>query len=270
MVRLHLRHAFGRLRCSCGALVWAGFLAACGGQPTAPAPIAAPIAAPIPTPPVTPPPTIPPTGRTLSGMVFESTADGRRAVAGGSVYYGVDMGNAFARVPVDTNGQYTIPNVSDGSRIRLTALAAFGNGELEQPCGAYASVRGDTVRDIELVRPGAHGLSHSAPTLHGVVYYTTAEGPRPVAHTRVLYFSLANSTFDMYTTTDSDGRYEVCGFPLGPGFLGAGDCNDAIMQTPVEIQGDATVLDVDLTSLIGECPGVVIGTRRATHSKPGT
>jgi hypothetical protein len=268
VVRPHL-HPFGSLRCSCAALVLGGFLAACGSQPTAPAPIAVPVPTPLPTPPVTPPLPIPQTGHAVSGVVFENTADGRRAVAGGFVNYAGDMMNGFARVSIDTNGQYTIPNVPDGSGIRLTAFAGSGNGELEQPCSAYASVNGDTVRDIELVRAGTHGLSQSAPTLHGDVYYTTDEGRRPVRHTRVLYLSVATSTFDMYSTTDSDGRYEVCGLPLGLGFLGAGDCNDAIMQTPVEIRRDVTVLDVDLTSLIRECPGVVIGTRHASNSKAG-
>jgi hypothetical protein len=256
-----------RLRSDSTALVLVGLVTACSSQPTAPAPIAAPIPSSIPAPPVAPPPAIPQTGPTLSGVVFESTGDGQRPVAGGFVQYGGDNFNGWARVSVDSNGRYTIPNLPDGSRIRLTAFP--GNGGLEQPCGTYASVNGDTVRNIELVRPGAHGLSYRAPTLHGVVSYTAAEGRRPVTYTRVLYFSVPGGGSDMYTTTDSEGRYDVCGVPLGRGFLGAGDCNDAIMQWPVEIRGDANVLDVDITSLIGECPGTVV-IRQATHGKAGT
>jgi hypothetical protein len=228
-------------------------LAACGSQPTAPAPVPAT----SPAPPVTPPPTIPQTGSTLSGVVFENTADGRRAVAGGGVNYYVNTGIGFPRVPMDANGRYTIPNLPDGSRIRLVAFAAFGNGQLEQPCGAYASVNGDTVRDIELTRPGAHGLS-PAPRLFGVVYYTIGEERRPLAHTRVLYFSDPHSYFEAYTTTDSDGRYEVCGFPLGPGAIGAGDCNDSLLQVPVQLRGDTNVFDVNLTPLVTGCPGELI------------
>jgi len=192
--------------------------------------------------------------------VFESSANGPRAVAGGFVGYRVDTEAGLGRVPVDTNGRYTIPNLPDKSRIRVTAFAAFGNGELEQPCGAYALVNGDTTRDIELVRPGTRVQSHAPPTLSGVVFHTTAEGRRALANMRVLYFSVSNSTFDVYTRTDSAGRYEVCGLPLGVGNVSAGDCNDAVEQVPVEIRGDTNILDIDLTSLIRKCPGVVIPT----------
>jgi hypothetical protein len=239
-------------------LVVGGLLAACHKQPITPPITPSPVPAPGPSL-----PSIPQTGHTLSGLVFESTVGGPRAVADGFVDYLVDTGSASGRVSLDTNGRYTIPNLHDGSRIRVTALAAFGNGELEQKCGAYALVSGDTVRDVELVRAGTPGRSQAAPTLSGVVYYTATGGRRPLAQTRVLYYSVYKGTFDVYTTTDSDGRYEVCGLPLGSGCVGAGDCNDAVLQVPVEIRGDATVLDVDLTSLIRECPGVVIPTGSA-------
>jgi hypothetical protein len=233
------------------ALAVGGLLGACNKQPITPTPV--PTAAPTPAPLS---PSIPQTGNTLSGVVFESTADGPRAVAGGFVDYRVDTGRGENRVSLDTNGRYTIPNLPDRSRIGVTA---FGNGQLEQPCGAYAFVHGDTVRDIELVRPRTHGLSQTAPTLSGVVFHMTAEGRRPLANTRVVYYSVYQSTpFDAYTTTDSDGRYEVCGLPLGVGQLGAGDCNDQVALFPVEIRGDTSVLDVDLTPLIRDCPGVVI------------
>jgi len=77
---------------------------------------------------------------------------------------------------------------------------------------------------------------------------------------RVLYFSVSNSTYDVYTRTDSVGRYEVCGLPIGVGGVSAGDCNDAVEQVPVEIRGDTSVVDLDLTSLIRNCAGVVIPT----------
>ena len=242
-----------------GALALAGLLAACNKQPVTPTP--APTPAPAPALPV-PSPGVPLTSNTLSGVVFESSASGPRAVPGGFVGYRVDTGNGLGRVPVDSNGRYTIPNLPDRSQVRVTAFAGLGNGELEQPCGAYASVNGDTVRDIELVRPGTRSQSHAPPTLSGVVFHTTGEGRRPLtlANMRVLYFSVSRSTYDVYTRTDSAGRYEVCGLPLGVGNVSAGDCNDAVEQVPVEIRGDTNALDLDLTSLIRNCPGVVIPT----------
>lgn len=62
------------------------------------------------------------------------------------------------------------------------------------------------------------------------------------------------ATFDVYTLTDSQGRYEICGLPRGSGRLGAGDCNDAVNIIPTEITGDTNVLDVDLTSFNKSCP----------------
>ena len=124
-----------------GALALAGLLAGCNKQPVTPT------SAPAPAPALpAPSPGIPLTGNVLSGVVFESTANGPRAVAGGFVGYRVDTGSGLGRVSLDSNGRYSIPNLPDRSRVRVTAFAAFGNGELEQPCGAYAFVNGDTER----------------------------------------------------------------------------------------------------------------------------
>ena len=60
--------------------------------------------------------------------------------------------------------------------------------------------------------------------------------------------------YDVYTRTDSQGRYELCGLPRGSGRLGAGDCNDAVDLFLEQITGDTNVLDVDLTSFKKSCP----------------
>ena len=57
----------------------------------------------------------------------------------------------------------------------------------------------------------------------------------------------------MYTQTDADGRYQFCRIPQGVGRIGAGDCNDAVLALPVEVNGD-TVVDIDLTSFNATCP----------------
>ena len=224
------------------ALAVGGFLVACN-QPLAP-----------PTPPTATAPTVTgssPLLHTVSGVVFDGTAQGPRTGAGNFVNYLVETGGTVGRVVVDADGRYTIPNVPHGSKIRATA---FGGGDLKQTCAAHAFVDADTVLDIELVRPGTRSLRHRAPTLSGVVFQTTAEGRQPVAGTQVVYYSVFKGTYDVYMTTDANGRFEFCGLPLGAGDLMAGDCHDATLQVPVEIRGDATAVDVDLTSWIRECP----------------
>jgi hypothetical protein len=72
--------------------------------------------------------------------------------------------------------------------------------------------------------------------------------------TPVVYYSVYKAPYDVYTTTDAQGRYEVCGLPPGQGVLAAGDCNDAMLTVPTEIRGDATVQDVDITAMIRDCP----------------
>jgi hypothetical protein len=229
-------------------------LAACHEPPVSPTSVAAPpsgSSSPSPSPVISPPLT---GGYTLSGLVFESAGQERRPVVGGFASYLVNTETAWGRVPVDMNGVYRIPNLPDGSRVRVTAVADLRNGALRQTCGAYAGVKGDTVRDVELVRPGSRGQTFASPTLSGVVFETTADGRRPVADTPVVYYSVYRATFDVYTATDSQGRYEICGLPLGSGLLGAGDCNDAVHTVPAVINGDTNALDVDLTSFIRNCP----------------
>ena len=123
--------------CVFTALILGALLSACGSQPTAPAPIPAT----TPAPPVTPPPAIPQTGNTLSGVVFENTADGRHPVAGGFVNYYGSTANGFPRVPMDASGRYTIPNLPDGSATERKAadfVASIGVGrrvQLEKTVG---------------------------------------------------------------------------------------------------------------------------------------
>jgi hypothetical protein len=190
----------------------------------------------------------------MSGLVYESVGEERRPVAGGFVDFLVDANSAWGRVPLDTDGKYIISSLAAGSRLRVTAFADWRNGTLKQTCGAYAVVNRDTVRDVELVRPGTRGQTFAPSILSGVVFETTTEGPRPLVDTPVIYYSEYWATFDVYTLTDSQGRYEICGLPRGSGRLGAGDCNDAVNIIPTEITGDTNVLDADLTSFNKSCP----------------
>ncbi len=234
------------------ALAMGGLLAACNEPLVTPAPTLPSAPTPVQSPATPGPPAGPQTGHTLTGVVFEDIGTGPHAVAGGTVAYLIDAGPVSSNVSVDTNGRYTIPNLPDGSRIRVSARSN-STVWVTQACGAYAVINGDTVLDVELVRPGTRPATWVAPTLSGVVFQT-AEGRRPVADTPVVYYSVYYGTYDVNTTTDAEGRYEFCGLPLGVGQLAAGDCNEAMQRQAVEIRGDTNVLDVDLTAMIRDCP----------------
>lgn len=193
------------------------------------------------------------TGFSLSGVVFESTSAGRLPVSGGHVNFSLD-GGPSGPVPIDATGRYAISNLPPGRLVRVTAFDSGTRG-LEQRCPASATIArdGDTKLDIELVRQGSLQLTNRSPTLSGVVFETTPEGPRPVAGTPVFYYVVYYGTWDVYTKTDAHGRYEFCRIPEGAGTLAAGDCNDNMLTLPVTINRD-TVVDVDLTSFNASCP----------------
>jgi hypothetical protein len=193
-------------------------------------------------------------GITLSGVVFESTSQGRRPLSGGHVWYFVAAQSAILGVhgstSLDANGRYVISDLPNGHRVKVNA---FVPQTLGQPCAARAAMTASSVLDIELVRPGARPTTNSSPTLSGVVFEMTAEGRRPLAGIPVGFYGDAfPGMVDVFTWTGTDGRYEFCNLPIGAGNLLAGDClNDQMMSMPVEISGDMTK-DFELTRL--DCP----------------
>jgi len=224
-------------------------LTACGGsdfgssQPASPSSVPSLPSALTPTP----------DGFRLSGTVFESTLQGSRPAPGGHVFFWVES-RFGGRVPVDTSGRYVIDGLAAAPIIRLTWMPGPELLELHQPCPAnVAMATTDTHRDIEVVRLGFNDFRYDSPTLSGMVYETTADGRRPLPHTRVLYSMNDWNGFDVYTDTDADGHYIFCRIPRGPGRLGAGDCNDAVFTFPVDVKGD-TVVDVDLRPFKEQCP----------------
>src|SRR5688572_23487571 len=54
---------------------------------------------------------------------------------------------------------------------------------------------------IEVLSLDPREFRYERPIVSGTVYETTADGRRPLAHTRVLY-SLASAGYDAYTETD--------------------------------------------------------------------
>ena len=177
-----------------------------------------------------------------------------RPVSGGGVFFWVE--NRYGgQVPVDTSGRYVIAGLPAAPIVRLTWTPDWqmlGLG-LHQPCPANVAISSaDAQRDIEVVGSGFDEFRYESPTLSGVVYETTVNGPRPLPHTRVIYSINNWNGFDVYTESDADGRYIFCRIPRGSGRIGAGDCNDAVFWFPVEVSGD-TVLDTDLRPFKQAC-----------------
>jgi hypothetical protein len=180
--------------------------------------------------------------------VFDAASPRSRPVPGGRVLFSVDS-RPGGHVGVDTSGRYTILGLPAGRLVRVTWFPSMELNalSLHQPCPANATIAGGTELNIEVVRLGSREFTYRSPTLSGVVFETTPQGRRPLGATRVLY-SLKNwGGFDAYTETDVDGRYQFCRIPQGVGEIGAGDCNDAVLALPVDVNGD-TVVDIDLAS----------------------
>jgi hypothetical protein len=231
VLRSVLTLAFGVLAFACGEQ-------SPGQSPTAPS--------------ATPqPPVLPVSGPILSGHVYEVTSEGLRAVSFGNVWYSVD-GGTVKIVNLDTSGQYTISALPSGSRIRLTANSLG----LQQTCAVYTVFdAADTVRDIKLVRSGTHDATCEGPTLSGVVFRIVEGEKRPLRDQRVQFYSADQwGGRDVYATTNANGRFEFAGLSRGPGTLLAGDCSDAMDQKPIEIRGNANVVDFDLTAFFQSCP----------------
>jgi len=228
-------------------------IGACGGSDYGSSQTSSPSSVPAPSPIPAPPPATPtPDGFRLSGTVLESTPQGPRAVSGGHIFFWVGS-RSGGQVSVDTAGRYVIAGLAPGPIVRLTWMPGLDRLDLHQPCPAnLAMPAADAQRDIEVVGLDSRDFRYDSPTLSGIVYESTANGRRPLPHTRVLYSIDESGGFDAYADTDTDGRYVLCRIPRGRGRLGAGDCNDAVFWFPVEVNGD-TFVDADLRPFKEAC-----------------
>jgi hypothetical protein len=167
------------------------------------------------------------------------------------VSYFVDGGTRTAFANIDTSGRYTIPALPTGSRIRLLASSP----DLQQTCAVYTVFEGsDTVQDINLERSGTHDATCQGPTLSGVVFRVVEGTRRPLKGQRVGFYSGNRGPWDVYATTNAEGRFEFAGLSRGAGSLSAGDCSDAMDSKPIEIRDTSNVVDFDLTAFLQSCP----------------
>src|SRR5688572_20915504 len=197
------------------------------------------------------PPAIPVIGPTLSGSVYEVTPHGIGTVSSGNVWYSFD-GGLVQTVNLDRSGRYTISALPAGSRIRLTAHSP----SLQQTCAVYTAFAGaDIVQDITLVPSGTQDAICAGARLSGVVFRIVEGVRRPMKDQRVVFSSAGHGNgWDVYATTNGDGRFEFAGLAAGPGTLRAGDCSDAMDPKPMVIGGNTNVVDFDLTAFVQSCP----------------
>ena len=237
------------------ALSLPGLLASCTQPSTAPTPSSSS------TSPRTPQPS--PSGPTLTGVVFQNTAQGRRPISAARVFV-VDLvdgpyGNfPWYELQSDANGRLSLANVPPERAVKVTGYDGAGSGlwnqsGLYQMCAVHPTIDGDTTADIELVQRGALPGAVDSPVLSGVVFESTAEGRRPAGDMAVLYSSNNHDGADVYTRTDAEGRYRFCGLPVGAGYL-LPACTRAMapppnyhpITFPVDVRGD--------TALEANCP----------------
>lgn len=128
---------------------------------------------------------------------------------------------AWYETTTDATGRFTVLSF-ENRRVKITAYAPGTPGplwsqSLYQVCGVHPLVNGVSSIEVELIRAGIARTASPSPTLSGVVYENTAEGPRPAAQMAVLYSSYGHDGADVYTRTDNAGRYSFCDLPLGGG-----------------------------------------------------
>jgi hypothetical protein len=91
-----------------------------------------------------------------------------------------------------------------------------------QQCVARATIQGDTSLDIALTAAGNLAVEPSliktatagSRTVSGVVYEITPAGRRPIENASVGWEAFLDVVL-AYTTSDSAGRYLLCGLPDG-------------------------------------------------------
>ena len=190
---------------------------------------------------------------TLQGTVFETTPEGRRPVPGAylNVLGHTPGGGYGVTTYADAEGRYTVGTLPNGSTILVHAMGGLdGIGfHRHQPCVAKAVLQRDTVVDVEFNLNTVRG-SGGSPTVSGVVFETTAQGPQPVRDRQVLYYS--PNVLAAHTITDANGRFEFCRVPIGVGKVFVTDPYDWELGRPaaertVTVSGDV-IVEMDISN----------------------
>jgi hypothetical protein len=248
-------------------------LVACSGPSNFPLPVHNPLAsspapAPEPSPPAPtpepPPASLPGPGITLSGRIFEVSADGtRRPISARQVDVEVDVDGPTdpkrgGWVPVGTDGGYRLSGVPDNRFVKIAEVETTGTAR-DRFCATNTITRGDTELDIALFQPGA---VLPTPTISGRITAMIDDKLMPIAGA-IIYFQSRAFAPDVWAVADSDGRYSLCGIPPIPGQLYMICANDIdAYRRAVDIRADA-VIDIDATRVYKCGLGSFLQTRRS-------
>jgi hypothetical protein len=210
---------------------------------------------PRPVPAPFPPFATPPKIWTLTGTVVDELPTGPRPVsdAGVSVWMQVPNGGyAAGGATTDDAGHFSIGGLPAGT-VRLYAFASGAR----QPCAVIFDIAANMSHDVEVVLdPSFVGTSlppdmSTPPVLTGMVYETTSTGRLPVAGASLetdAIMDLVTAT----TTTDANGRYQLCGLPGGTkGFwqtfdLWAWKDGYGLAYSEATLTGPVTSLDIEI------------------------
>jgi len=204
-----------QLSASCRLLVVMSVVTsgACNQAPTAPDATNSPSSPPAGSQPASTQSPAPPF--TLSGVVYESTADGLRPLAGIPLDVSVEYQQWPPKVTSDSQGRYSV----SGLQPDKLKVAAEKEG-YSQPCRANVDLKRDSVLDVFVVSNtllARTGIPSSypviEPTLTGLVFERTAGGgTKPVSGVRVGIdftggWGWAPSAI---TVSDAEGRFLMC------------------------------------------------------------
>jgi hypothetical protein len=182
--------------------------AACGEPPRSPV---AP-SAPLPPNSTTLPPT--PAQFNITGVVYETSADGRRPLAGVGIDVSVEYQSWRPQTTSDAEGRYSISGMSPTLALKLIATKAG----YSQPC-RLPIIATNQVHDVYLVSNEVLSttgvpptLSVVQPTLSGLVFEQTPEGRRPISGAAVIGDFTGGMGWapSATTRTDTSGRYVLC------------------------------------------------------------
>ena len=166
--------------------------------------------------PQTPTPTTPnQSWVTVSGVVFDHTADGAHPRANVLLLVRAWQSNVFMEVISDSMGRYSLSGVPAGG----ISIAAAGGSGYYAPCPAgWDVVQSNRVFDVHVVSAtllSTAGAPADMPVggsiwVSGVVFERTPQGRQPIAGATVNLEGDGDSPTGSTTLTDAAGRYLVC------------------------------------------------------------
>ena len=189
---------------------------------------------------------------TITGTITELGPQGQRPVEGARVYvhlYAPHRGGHWMSDVTGADGRYELWGIFTDA---IAVLSVGTNGLHVQPCVHQVTVTSDMSLDIEIVPRSAGGAAANAaarrgkgPFLTGVVFGQGPDGTRAPIPDAMVWFDNAVAI----TITDADGRYVLCGIPVGSHEFAATAAGgyDITKNPPrtIDIAGDMT-FDVEL------------------------